>query len=112
MIVMKKYAITQLKKGKILMLRYGEKFTITDELMEVVATYMDDGSREKLHNELAPCSNETFLKKYCEVDSSFEKLLYDEFGIELEDTELDYIIEIEKFAKEKLIEVFGKENYE
>ena len=85
MIVMKKYAITQLKKSKILMLRYGEKFTITDELMEVVANYMNDGLREKLHNELTPCSNETFLKEYCEVDNSFEKLLYDEFGIELED---------------------------
>ena len=67
MIVMKKYAITQLKKSKILMLRYGEKFTISDELMEVVANYMNDDLREKLHNELTPCSNETFLKEYCEV---------------------------------------------
>ena len=50
MIVMKKYAITQLKKSKILMLRYGKKFTISDELMEVVANYMNDDLREKLHN--------------------------------------------------------------
>lgn len=81
----KQEIIEQLKKGKILMLRYGEKFTITDELMEVVSNYMDDDLREGVHNEPAPCSNEIFLKEYCEVDSSFKKLLYDEFGIELED---------------------------
>lgn len=32
------------------------------------------------------------------------------FETSWEDTGLDYIIEIEKFAKEKLIEVFGKED--
>lgn len=31
-------------------------------------------------------------------------------NVDWNDTELDYIVEIEKFAEEKLIEVFGKEN--
>lgn len=31
-------------------------------------------------------------------------------NVDWNNTELDYIVEIEKFAEEKLIEVFGKEN--
>lgn len=45
-----------------------------------------------------------------QIARDFEKKF--PFETSWEDTELDYIIEIEKFAKEKLIEVFGKENYE
>ena len=46
---------------------------------------MNEDLRERVHNELTPRSNESILKEYCEVDNSFEKVLYDEFGIELED---------------------------
>ena len=38
----------------------------------VIVGYMDDDIREKLHFELAPCSNETFLKRYFEFDPSFQ----------------------------------------
>ena len=31
---------------------------------EVIASYMDDEIREKLHFKLAPCSNEEFLVEY------------------------------------------------
>ena len=31
---------------------------------EVIASYMDDEIREKLHFDLAPCSNEEFLQEY------------------------------------------------
>lgn len=67
------------------MMRCGRNITINNELMDVIVTYMNDELREKIHSEFAPCSNETFLKEYCEVDNSFEKLLYDEFGIKLEE---------------------------
>lgn len=67
------------------MLRYGRNFTITDELMNTISTYMNDEIREKVHFELAPCTNERFLKRYIELDPYFEKVLYKEFGIEMEE---------------------------
>ena len=58
-------------------------FKLNDDEMENIASYMNDDIREEVHFELAPCSNEEFLKRYCELDSSFEDLLKDEFSIEL-----------------------------
>ena len=48
-------------------------------IMLVISGYMDSDLRQKV----APCTNEVFLKKYCELDESFEDLLKEEFGIEL-----------------------------
>ena len=70
------------------MLRYGRKFNITHELMDTIATYMNDDIREDLHFRLAPCEPDFFLKEYVKRDPEFEKLLYDEFGIEMEVQEL------------------------
>lgn len=67
------------------MLRYGRNFTINTDLMDTIATYMNDEAREAVHNELAPCTNEEFLKRYIEFDPDFEDLLYKEFGIDTED---------------------------
>lgn len=53
---------------------------ITDEDMFNIASYMDDEIREHLHFELAPCSNEEFLKRYLELDPDFEELLESEFN--------------------------------
>ena len=66
------------------MLRYGRKFNIIQELMDTVATYMNDDIREDLHSRLAPCKPDLFLREYVKRDPEFEKLLYDEFGIEME----------------------------
>ena len=66
------------------MLRYGRKFNITQELMDTIATYMNDDIREDLHFRLAPCEPGLFLREYLKRDPEFEKLLYDEFGIEME----------------------------
>ena len=66
------------------MLRYGRKFNITQELMDIIATYMNDDIREDLHFRLAPCEPDLFLWEYVKRDPEFEKLLYDEFGIEME----------------------------
>lgn len=63
------------------MLRYGKEFTLTQELLGGIATYMDDDIRERLHCEIAPCEPEFFLKEYLKRDPRFEELLHDEFGI-------------------------------
>lgn len=65
------------------MKRYGENFELTQELMDTIASYMDDEKREQVHFELAPCDPEEFLKRYLELDPDFEDLLDSEFGIEL-----------------------------
>lgn len=58
-----------------------EADSIDQELMETIATYMNDEIRELVHSELAPCSPEEFLKRYLELDADFAELLYNEFGI-------------------------------
>ena len=65
------------------MKRYGEEFTLTQELMDTIASYMDDDTRETVHFELAPCEPEEFLKRYLELDPDFSELLDNEFGIEV-----------------------------
>ena len=65
------------------MKRYGEEIEMTQELMDTIATYMDDEKREQVHRELAPCSPEAFLARYCELDPEFENLLKLEFSVEL-----------------------------
>ena len=65
------------------MKRYGENFELTQELMDTIASYMDDDKREHVHFELAQCEPEEFLKRYLELDPDFEYLLDSEFGIEL-----------------------------
>lgn len=78
----KKYIMYRKEK---IMLRYGRSFTISQNLMDTIATYMNDDTREKVHFELAPCTPEEFLKRYIELDPDFEELLYKEFGIEMEE---------------------------
>lgn len=54
---------------------------ISQSLMDVIATYMDDDIRERVHFELAPCTPEEFLIRYIELDPDFETLLWSEFSI-------------------------------
>lgn len=60
-----------------------ETDNIDQELMNTISTYMNDVIREQVYFELAPCSQEEFLKRYLELDPDFAKLLYNEFGIEI-----------------------------
>ena len=53
------------------------------KIMNAIACYMDDDKREQVHAELAPCTNEEFLKRYFELDPEFESVLKNEFGIEM-----------------------------
>lgn len=43
-----------------------------------IVGYMDDDIREKLHFELAPCSNETFLERCLEIVPSYQNLIKNE----------------------------------
>lgn len=54
---------------------------ITDEIMNTIASYMNDEIRETVHCELAPCTNEEFLERYLEYDFEFEEVLKNEFDI-------------------------------
>lgn len=55
---------------------------ITNNIMEAIASYMNEEIRERVHAELAPCSNETFIRRYCEYDTEFEdNILKKEFGL-------------------------------
>lgn len=68
-------------------LRFGDALDFDNRLMENIAVYMDDEKREKVHFELAPCSNEKFLERYLEMDPDFALFLEDEFGITYEKEE-------------------------
>lgn len=48
---------------------------------EEIASYMNDEIRERVHSELAPCTEEKFLERYLELDPDFSELLETEFGI-------------------------------
>lgn len=61
------------------------KRIIDNKLMETISTYMEDDIRESIHFNLAPCSNEDFLKAYCKADPDFSILLWSEFRIDMEE---------------------------
>lgn len=60
-----------------------QSYMIDSDGMDAIATYMKDDIRERVHFELAPCTNEEFLIKYLQYDQDFEVILNTEFGIEL-----------------------------
>lgn len=64
------------------MTRFREEIKINNNLMGAIVGYMDDEVREQVHMELAPCTNEEFLKRYSELVPGFEDILKGEFGIE------------------------------
>lgn len=57
---------------------------ISQSLMDIIASYMDDDIRERVHFELAPCAPEEFLIRYIELDPDFETLLWSEFFIRMD----------------------------
>lgn len=65
------------------MKRYNKEIKISQFLMDTIGSYMDDGIREDVHAELAPCTPEEFLIRYLELDPKFRELLEIEFGIEV-----------------------------
>lgn len=66
------------------MKRHGESFVLEQDLMDTIASYMDDDIREDLHFRIAPCSPDLFLREYTKRDPDFVDLLKSEFSIEME----------------------------
>lgn len=56
---------------------------ITKQEMDALVSYMDDDIREKVHLELAPCTNEEFLIRYMELDSNLEEVMEQQFSVAL-----------------------------
>ena len=50
-----------------------------DKYWEAIVNMMDDDIRERVHFELAPCTEEAFLKRYLELDPDFQNVLDSEF---------------------------------
>ena len=64
--------------------------TISNELMNNIASYMDDDLREDTHFAVAPCSNEVFITEYyntasAELKRVLEGILSDEFNLDIND---------------------------
>lgn len=60
---------------------------ITQDQLDVIATYMNDEIREDVHNRVAPCDPDVFLNQYLKLDPAFEEILLSEFHIEWEECE-------------------------
>lgn len=58
-------------------------FELSQEELDVIATYMDDDIRESVAFDLSPCTPYQFLREYVSRDKHFEELLKSEFGIEM-----------------------------
>lgn len=57
---------------------------VSQEELQIIAMYMDNDIREKVHFELAPCTPYEFLKRYCELDKNFIDILENEFHFAME----------------------------
>lgn len=70
-------------EGRNTMKRYTiyENEPITNEMMNVIGSYMDDDIREEIHGEVAPCTPDEFLTAYLEKDPEFLGLLENEFNL-------------------------------
>ena len=66
---------------------FGEQnnSVISADVLLQAAGLMNDSLREKVHAELAPCTNDQFVQRYCQLDASFADTMYDEFKIDVSD---------------------------
>lgn len=63
---------------------------ISNEVMNNIASYMDDDLREQTHFEVAPCSNEVFITEYyntasADLKEALKHILSEEFNLDLDD---------------------------
>lgn len=65
------------------MTKNNKVFELTQEELDVIATYMNDDIREDVAFDLDSCTPEEFLKEYVRRDEDFEELLKSEFSIEM-----------------------------
>lgn len=46
---------------------------------DAIVSLMDEDARERVHYEMAPCTELEFLERYIQLDPDFENVLYREF---------------------------------
>ena len=56
---------------------------ISADVLLQAAGLMNEVLREKVHAELAPCTNEQFVQRYCQLDPGFADTMYGEFNIDV-----------------------------
>lgn len=66
---------------------------ISPEVLIQAANLMKDALREKVHSELAPCTNDQFVQRYCQLDPSFADTMLNEFNIDVNDIHQEKNIE-------------------
>lgn len=67
---------------------------ISADVLLQPAELMNDSLREKVHAELAPCTNDQFVQRYCQLDPSFADTMYGEFNIDMNDIHQEKNIEV------------------
>lgn len=60
-----------------------ETEVISSDALIQLAGLMNESLREKVHAELAPCTNDQFVQRYCQLDPSFADTMYGEFKIDV-----------------------------
>ena len=58
---------------------------ISADVLLQAAGLMNESLREKVHAELAPCTNDQFVQRYCQLDPSFADTMHKEFNIDVSD---------------------------
>lgn len=61
----------------------AEMAEIKEKTWQAIVSYMDDDIREDVHLDMAPCSNEDFLREYLKRDPGFAEILRTEFNMEV-----------------------------
>lgn len=77
------------------------------EITWMFDSLMESGKIQKWDDIIDGLGSSCIKNEIKQIAKDFEKKFS---NIDWNDTKLDYIIEIEKFAEEKLIEIFGKED--
>lgn len=74
---------------------FGEQnnSVISADVLLQAAGLMNDSLREKVHAELAPCTNDQFIQRYCQLDPNFADTMYGEFNIDVSDIHQEKSIE-------------------
>lgn len=66
---------------------------ISADVLLQAAELMNESLREKVHAELAPCTNDQFVQRYCQLDPGFADTMYSEFNIDVSDIHQEKNIE-------------------
>lgn len=65
---------------------------ISADVLVEAAGLMNESLHEKVHAELAPCTNDQFVQRYCQLDPGFADTMYGEFNIDVSDIHQEKII--------------------